>query len=60
MNRRNTFIVTAFGLWVSGMLVGANVIGFLPGEPSWPPGMIVAVALITSVGTFSALLKANR
>jgi hypothetical protein len=37
MNKRNTILYAGLGLWASGMLVGANAVDFLPGEPSWPP-----------------------
>jgi len=59
MNRMNTILLMAFGLWVSGMLVGANVVGFLP-EPAWPPGVILAIGLLTSLSSLAGLCKATR
>jgi len=60
MNKRNTILVNLFGLWVFGMLVGANAIGFLPGEPSFPPGVMLAIGVLGSFGSFAALYKAVR
>ncbi len=50
MNKRNTVLYAGLGLWISGLLVGANAVGFLPGEPSWPPAVILAIGLLTSLG----------
>ena len=60
MNKRNTILSAGFGLWVSGMLVGANAVGFLPGEPSWPSGVILAVGLLTSLTCLAALYGTVR
>lgn len=60
MNNRNTIFYAAFGLWVSGMLVGANAVDFLPAEPSWPPGVILAIGLLTSLTCLSALYRTAR
>lgn len=60
MNKRNTIFYAGFGLWVSGMLVGANAVEFLPGKPSWPSGVILAVGLLTSLTTMSALYRTAR
>ncbi len=60
MNKRNTILYAGLGLWVSGMLIGANVVGFLPGEPSWPPTVILAIAVITSLGCAKALYNNLR
>lgn len=36
MGERNRILYAGIGLQVSGMLVGANTVGYLPGEPCWP------------------------
>ncbi len=59
MSKRNAFIATGIGVWASGMLVGANAIGFLPGEPSWHPGVLLAIGVIASIGNLAALLRAG-
>ncbi len=60
MNKRNTILYAGLGLWVSGMLIGANVIGFLPGEPSWPPEVILAIGVLTSLGCSCTLYNNLR
>ncbi len=57
MTKKNTILYAGFGLWVSGLLVGANVIDFLPGEPSWPSWLILTIGLLTSLSSARALYK---
>jgi hypothetical protein len=60
MNKKNTILYAGFGLWVSGMLVGANAVDLLPDEPSWPSGVILAVGLLTSLGSARLLYRTFR
>lgn len=60
MNDRNQTLYAGLGLWASGMLVGANAIGYLPGEPSWPPAVLLAIGLLTTIGCSRLLLKKSR
>ena len=60
MNKKNAMLVNLFGLWVFGMLVGANVRDLLPGEPSLPPWVSLAVGLVGSFVMFGAVHKAAR
>ena len=60
MTKKNTILYAGFGLWVSGMLIGANLEDFLPGEPSWPPIVILAIGVLTSITTGSSLYRAAR
>ena len=57
MKKKNTLIVTGIGVWASGLLVGANAIEFLPVEPSWPAGVLLAIGLIASYGNLATLFK---
>jgi len=60
MNERNQVLYAGMGLWTSGMLVGANAIGYLPGEPSWPPALLLAIGLVTTIGCSWLLLKKSQ
>jgi hypothetical protein len=57
MDNKNQILYAGLGLWASGMLVGANAIGFLPGEPSWPPTVLLAIGVLATLGCFRSLLK---
>lgn len=60
MNKKNTILYAGLGLWASGILVGANAVGFLPGEPAWPPAVLLVIGLITSLGCSSMLYNNLR
>jgi hypothetical protein len=60
MNERNQILYAGIGLWASGTLVGANAIGYLPGEPSWPPAVLLAIGLITTIGCSRLLFKKSQ
>jgi hypothetical protein len=57
MNKRNTLIATGIGVWVSGMLVGANAVDLLRVEPS---GVLLAIGLILSLGNLAVLYRTVR
>ena len=57
MNKRNTLIATGIGVWVSGMLVGANAVDLLHVEPS---GVLLAIGLILSLGNLAVLYRTVR
>jgi hypothetical protein len=54
MNKRNTLVATGIGVWVSGMLVGANAVDLLRVEPS---GVLLAIGLILSLGNLAVLYR---
>ena len=61
MNKKNTILVNLFGLWVFGMLVGANARDLLPFEPSAPSWVLLVVGLVGSFVMFrTAVHKAAR
>jgi len=60
MNKRNQILYAGLGLWASGMLVGANVIGYIPDEPSWPPVVLLGIGLLTTLGCSGMLLKSSQ
>jgi len=60
MNKRNTILYAGLGLWASGMLVGANLVGFLPGEPGLPPAVLLGIGLLTTLGCTGMLIKSSR
>ena len=60
MNKKNTILVNLFGLWVFGILVGANVTDLIPGEPSLPSWVLLAIGLVGSFVMFGAVHKAAR
>ncbi len=60
MNERNQILYAGLGLWASGTLVGANVVGYLPGEPSWPPAVLLTIGLLTTLGCCRLLLKLSQ
>jgi len=60
MNKQNTIRTNIFGLWVFGLLTGANVRQYLPGEPSLPAWVLVAIGLVGSLLMFATLYKATR
>jgi hypothetical protein len=60
MNKRNQMLSAGIGLWASGMLIGANAIGYLPGDPSWPPPVILALGLLITLGCSKQLLKLSQ
>lgn len=51
INKINTILINLFGLWVFGMLVGATTVGFLPGEPSFFPAVMLAIGVLGSFGS---------
>jgi hypothetical protein len=60
MKKKNTILYAGFGLWISGMLIGANAVDFLPGEPSWPPWLILVIGILTTFGCSRVLYLTNR
>jgi len=59
MNKKN-ILYAGLGLWLSGLLVGANVVDFLPGEPSWPSWVILVIGLFVGFASLLRLLRAIR
>ena len=60
MSERIQILYAGLGLCASGMLVGANAVGYLPGEPSWSPAVPVAIGLLTTHGCARLLLKKSQ
>jgi len=60
MKKEKQILYAGLGLWASGMLVGANVIGYLPGEPSWPPMVLLGIGLLATLGCSRALIKSSQ
>ena len=60
MNKRNGILINLFGLWAFGMIIGANVGDYLPGEPSFPAWMMLVIGIIGTIGVFIGLYKALR
>ena len=57
MNKKNTVLTAAFVLWVLGVLVGAGAGEVFPGEFFAPAKVVLAVALLASLGNFVILYK---
>jgi hypothetical protein len=57
MTDRNRILYAGLGLWASGMLVGANAVAYLPGQPSWPPAVLLVIGVITTIGCSGMLFK---
>ena len=60
MKNKNSILVNVFGLWVFGILVGANARDILPREPSLPLGVMLAIGLLGSLVMFAMLYTAFR
>ena len=60
MRERSQILYAGLGLWASGLLIGANVIGFLPDEPSWPPLVLLAIGIVTTIGCSGLLFKRSQ
>ena len=60
MNKRNSILYAGFGLWVSGILVGANAMDLVPVEPSWPPWVILAIGLLTTLTCSMSLYGSSQ
>lgn len=57
MRERNRILYAGLGLWASGMLIGANAVAYLPGEPSWPPAVLLAIGIVTTIGCSRMLIS---
>ena len=57
MSNRSAILATGLVLWVLGVLVGASAGEILPGEFSVPAKVLLAVALLASLGNFAVLFK---
>ncbi len=60
MTKENSILYAGLGLWAAGMLIGANAVKFLPGEPSWPPAVLLVIGILTSLGCWGLLFKRSQ
>ncbi len=60
MNRERSPLWNLLGLWVFGLIVGANVQKLLPGNSSLPAEVMVAIGITGSVVLFIGLSKTLR
>ena len=60
MSKKSSITINLIGLWIFGLLVGANARDLLPGEPSLPAGLMLAIGLLGSVGMFATLYRVVR
>ena len=60
MNKRNEILFSLIGLWAFGLIIGANVGHYLPGESSFPAWVMLTIGVIGTIGVFSGLYKALR
>ena len=57
MSNRKAILASGFVLWILGILVGASAGEILPGEFSVPNKVLLALALLASLGNFAVLFK---
>ena len=57
MKMKREIIGAGLVLWVLGLLSGARASKLLPGELSLSPGVVLAIALLASIGNFVALYR---
>ena len=57
MDKKNTVLATGFVLWVLGILVGAGAAEVIPGQFSASAKVVLAVALLASLGNFIVLFR---
>ncbi|MCP4967697.1 MAG: hypothetical protein GY926_20995 [bacterium] len=60
MIRKRTAILNLLGLWVFGMIVGANIRELLPGGASWPAEVMIGIGVVGSAVMFGGLYRALR
>ncbi len=58
--KRRSVVSNLFGLWVFGLLVGANAQDLLPGRASLPPEIMIGISLVGSTILFVGLVKTFR
>lgn len=59
MKNRPSLLWTAIGLWVSGMMIGANLIELMPLSPSWPPEVLLGIGLVIGITSLLQIHKAS-
>lgn len=57
MGKKNSVLTTSFVLWILGVVVGAGATEVIPGQFSAPAKVVLAVALLASLGNFFVLYK---
>ena len=60
MGTKNTVLTTSLVLWILGILVGAGAVEVFPGQFSVPAKVVLAVALLASLGNFFVLYKKTQ
>jgi len=60
MNKTWNFMATGLGIWVSGIIVGANAADLWPGKAFLPAEMMLGVGLVASIGNLVVLFRAIR
>ena len=60
MMKRRTVVSNLLGLWVFGLIVGANAQELLPGSSSLPPEIMIGICLVGSAVLFTGLVKVFR
>ena len=55
MKTKTQILSAATGVWASGLLIGANVVNYVPVEPSWPAWLLVVIGFLVGIGCFLSL-----
>lgn len=54
---KSRILLVGLGLWASGLLIGANLVGYLPGEPAWPSGLLLVIGGLVGLANARVLYR---